>query len=73
MVFLGRSFSSFSATSIYLREYRNLVELEAGVAMHDYNHMYGASPLKLQLLWYRATDKWLTNVVAGRQVCDVAA
>ena len=39
-VFIERLWRSLKCENIYLREYRNLVELEAGVAewMHDYNH-----------------------------------
>ena len=39
-VFIERLWRSLKCENIYLRSYRNLIELEAGVAewMHDYNH-----------------------------------
>lgn len=52
-VFVERLWRSLKCENIYLREYRNLVELEAGVAawMHDYNHERIHQALSYQRPW----------------------
>jgi putative transposase len=52
-VFIERLWRSLKCENIYLREYRNLVELEAGVAVwiHDYNHERTHQALGYQMPW----------------------
>jgi putative transposase len=52
-VFIERLWRSLKCENIYLREYRNLTELKAGVAvwMHDYNHERIHQALGYQMPW----------------------
>jgi putative transposase len=52
-VFIERLWRSLKCENIYLCEYRNLVELEAGVAvwLHDYNHERIHQALGYQMPW----------------------